>query len=63
MRDSTICISIIPVVEVVKEKIELASSSEALCFGDEVVVSRVKLGGEPSKHGRYGKIKFVMSIK
>ena len=50
-------------VEVVKEEVELTAIREAVCSGDEVVVGRVKLGGESSKHCGNGQVKFVVPIE
>ena len=50
-------------IEVVEKEIELAPGGKALCLGDETVVCGVKLTREPSKHGRDGQVKLVVTVK
>ena len=53
----------VPVVEVVKELVELAPGCKSSRLGDQLVIGVIKLGGEASKHGSNGQVKLMVAIK
>ena len=53
----------VPVIEIVKELVEIRPLLEAGLPRDQLVVAAVEFFVEPAKHSGYGQVEFRVSVK